>query len=381
VRIDELMEHAVYLDHNATTPVRPEAAEAVVAALALTGNPSSVHRHGRMARRLVEDARERVAALVGAEVAEVVFTGGGTEANALAVRGAGRSRVLVSSIEHVSVLDAFESAEPIPVDGDGIVDLDALEAMLAAEDVPALVSVMLANNETGVVQPVAAVAALARRYGALAHCDAVQAPGRIVVDMKALGVHMMSLSAHKIGGPAGAGALIVADEVPLAATVRGGGQERRRRAGTENVPGIAGFAAAAEAAGAVEDAARMARLRDRLERGVRELVPATKIFGSGVPRLPNTSCFAMPGVASEVQVMALDLGGIAVSAGSACSSGKVAPSHVLRAMTADDECAACALRVSFGRTNIDQDVDRFLEVWGRLYARLGSAARARAPAA
>ena len=381
MRIDELMEHAVYLDHNATTPVRPEAAEAVVAALALTGNPSSVHRHGRMARRLVEDARERVAALVGAEVAEVVFTGGGTEANALAVRGAGRSRVLVSSIEHVSVLDAFESAEPIPVDGDGIVDLDALEAMLAAEDVPALVSVMLANNETGVVQPVAAVAALARRYGALAHCDAVQAPGRIVVDMKALGVHMMSLSAHKIGGPAGVGALIVADEVPLAATVRGGGQERRRRAGTENVPGIAGFAAAAEAAGAVEDAARMARLRDRLERGVRELVPATKIFGSGVPRLPNTSCFAMPGVASEVQVMALDLGGIAVSAGSACSSGKVAPSHVLRAMTADDEYAACALRVSFGRTNIDQDVDRFLEVWGRLYARLGSAAHARAPAA
>jgi len=375
------MEHAVYLDHNATTPVRPEAAEAVVAALALTGNPSSVHRHGRMVRRLVEEARERVAALVGAEVAEVVFTSGGTEANSLAVRGAGRNRVLVSSIEHVSVLGAFEGAERIPVDGDGIVDLDALEAMLAAEDVPALVSVMLANNETGVVQPVAAVAALARRYGALAHCDAVQAPGRMIVDIKALGVHMMSLSAHKIGGPTGIGALIVADEVPLAATVRGGGQERRRRAGTENVPGIAGFAAAAEAAGAVGDAGRLARLRDRLERGVRELVPATRIFGSGAPRLPNTSCFSMPGVASETQVMALDLGGVAVSAGSACSSGKVAPSHVLRAMRVEDEHAACAVRVSFGWTNVDQDVDRLLDAWGSLYARLGSGVQTQAPAA
>jgi len=378
------MEQAVYLDHNATTPVRPEAAEAVVAALALTGNPSSVHRHGRMARRLVEDARERVAALVGAGVAEVVFTSGGTEANTLAVRGAGRSRILASSIEHVSVLDALESVEPIPVSGDGLVDLDALEAMLAAEDVPALVSVMLANNETGVVQPVAAVAALARRYGAFAHCDAVQAPGRIVVDIEALGVHMMSLSAHKIGGPTGIGALIVADEVPLAATVRGGGQERGRRAGTENVSGIAGFAAAAaaaEAAGAVGEAARLARLRDRLERGVRELVPATRIFGSGAPRLPNTSCFSMPGVASETQVMALDLGGVAVSAGSACSSGKVAPSHVLRAMKVEDEYAACAVRVSFGWTNVDQDVDRLLDVWGSLYARLGSGVQTQAPAA
>ncbi len=375
------MEHAVYLDHNATTPVRPEAAEAVSAALALTGNPSSVHRHGRMARRLVEDARERVADLVGAEVAEVVFTSGGTEANALAIRGAGRSRVLVSSVEHVSVLGAFEGAEQVPVDGDGIVDLDALEAMLAAEDVPALVSVMLANNETGVVQPVAAVAALARRYGAFAHCDAVQAPGKIAVARKELGVHMMSLSAHKIGGPSGAGALIVADEVPLAATVRGGGQERGRRAGTENVPGIAGFAAAAETAGTLEDAARIARLRDRLERGVRELVPATRIFGSDAPRLPNTSCFSMPGVSSETQVMALDLGGVAVSAGSACSSGKVAPSHVLRAMKVDDEHAGCALRVSFGWTNVDHDVDRLLEVWGSLYARLGSAAHAQASAA
>jgi len=375
------MEHAVYLDHNATTPVRPEAAEAVAGALVLTGNPSSVHRHGRMARRLVEDARERVAALVGAGVAEVVFTGGGTEANALAVRGAGRSRVLVSSIEHVSVLDAFESAEPIPVDGDGIVDLDALEAMLSASTVPALVSVMLANNETGVVQPVAAVAALARRYGALTHCDAVQAPGRIGVDIKELGVHMMSLSAHKIGGPTGIGALIVTDEVPLAATVRGGGQERGRRAGTENVSGIAGFAAAAEAAGAGDDTASLARLRDRLERGVRELVSATRIFGWGAPRLPNTSCFSMPGVASETQVMALDLGGVAVSAGSACSSGKVAPSHVLRAMRVEDDHAACAVRVSFGWTNVEQDVDRFLDVWGSLYARLGSGVQTQAPAA
>jgi cysteine desulfurase len=209
----------------------------------------------------------------------------------------------------------------------------------------------------------------------------VQAPGRIAVDMKGLGVHMMSLSAHKIGGPAGVGALIVADEVPLTAMLRGGGQERGRRAGTENVPGIAGFAAAAEAAASFGDGEKMARLRDRLERGVRELVPATRIFGSGAPRLPNTSCFSMPGVAGETQVMALDLGGIAVSAGSACSSGKVAPSHVLRAMKADDEHAACAVRVSFGWTSVDRDVDRLLDVWGGLYTRLGCGAQIQAPAA
>lgn len=353
----------------------------MTAALALTGNPSSVHRGGRMARRLVEDARERVAAVVGAEMGEVVFTSGGTEANALALRGAARGRILVSAIEHVSVLDASENSEQIPAGNDGVVDLNALEALLAAGDVPALVSVMLANNETGVVQPVAAVAELGRRYGALIHCDAVQAPGRIAVDWKALGVHMLTLSAHKIGGPQGVGALIVADEVALAATMRGGGQERRRRAGTENVPGIAGFGAAAESAGRLDDAPRVERLRDRLEHGVRELAPGTRVFGSGAPRLPNTSCFAMPGVTSEVQVMALDLGGIAVSAGSACSSGKVAPSHVLKAMKVDDEQAACALRVSLGGSNLNQDVDRFLEVWGSLYARLGSVAHARAPAA
>ncbi|MGF1641615.1 MAG: cysteine desulfurase family protein [Rhodospirillales bacterium] len=375
------MAHAVYIDHNATTPVRPQAAAAVMAALASTGNPSSVHRHGRLVRRLVEDARERVAALVGAAPEAVVFTSGGTEANALALRSTGRPRVLVSAVEHASVRDAVETAEVLPVDGDGVVDLEALAAMLASTAVPALVSVMLANNETGVLQPVAAVAAVARRFGALVHCDAVQAAGKVAVDVRHLGVHLLALSAHKIGGPAGVGALIVEDGVALAPQRRGGGQERGRRPGTENVSGIAGFGAAAEAATAAADGARLARLRDRWERGARELAPAAAIFGEGAARLPNTSCVAMPGVAAETQVMALDLAGISVSAGAACSSGKVVASAVLRAMNVDETLAASALRVSFGWTSVEDDVDRLLEAWGGIYTRLGCDARARAPAA
>ncbi len=240
------MENTVYLDHNATTAVRPEAREAVARALAVTGNPSSVHGSGRTARRLVEDARDAVAALVGADPASLVFTSGGTEANNLALRGlAKRTRILCSAVEHTSVLSAMDGFVEIPVDGDGVVDLGALETLLAGEDEPALVSVMLANNETGVLQPVADVAALAHVHGALMHCDAVQAAGKMAIDLESLGCDLMSLSAHKIGGPPGVGALVVTsgveDDGPLIPILRGGGQERVRRAGTENVSGIAGF--------------------------------------------------------------------------------------------------------------------------------------------
>ncbi len=361
---------AVYLDHNATTPVRPEAAAAVAAALDLTGNASSVHRFGRLVRRKLEDAREAVAALIGASAERIVFTSGGTESNNMALSGAGRGRLLVSAGEHDSVLHAAPGAERIPLTRDGVVDVAALAALLARETAPALVSVMLANNETGVIQPVARVAEVAHGRGALVHCDAVQAAGKIPVDMAALGVDLLSLSAHKLGGPQGVGALAVAEGLDLAPLLRGGGQERRYRAGTENIPGIAGFGAAAELARrGLERMAGLARPRDHLERRLRARAPEITIYGAGAARLPNTSCFAVPGLAAETQVIALDLAGIAVSAGSACSSGKVAPSHVLRAMGASEAEAGSAIRVSLGWDSDPADIERFLEAWSALYSR------------
>ncbi|MFQ5765291.1 MAG: cysteine desulfurase family protein [Rhodospirillales bacterium] len=359
------------MDHNATTPVRPEAQAAVMEALALVGNPSSVHGPGRAARRIVEDAREKVAELVGWEPSGVIFTGGGTEANNLAVRGSDRGRVLASAVEHVSVLDATPKVEEIPVDESGVVEVEALDSMLSAGGAPALVSVMAANNETGVLQPVAEVSAVAGRAGALMHCDAVQAAGKMEVDLSALGADMVTLSAHKIGGPAGVGALVIANDAPVAPMIRGGGQERRRRAGTENVAGIAGFGAAAEAALAgLSDFARLAEWRDRIEARLAERAEI-KVFGSGTPRLANTTCLTMPGVAAEAQIIALDLLGVAVSAGSACSSGKVEPSHVLQAMGADKAEAATAIRVSLGWDTAEQDIERFISAWAEVRAKMG----------
>ncbi len=372
------MGNSVYLDHNATTPLRAEARDAMACALDQLGNPSSVHGFGRAARRIVEKARGRVAALVGAGSGfDVVFTSGGTEANNTALRGGGRQRILVSAVEHPSVLQAVPDAELIPVDGDGVVDLDALARLLAADDTPALVAVMLANNETGVIQPVARVAEVARAHGASVHCDAVQAAGKVPVDIEALGVHMLSLSAHKLGGPLGVGALVVTRDVALKPLVRGGGQEKGLRAGTENAPAIAGFGAAADAARAgLESFARLGRWRDRLESRLREVAPAVRIHGARTDRLPNTSCFGLAGTAAEVQVMALDLSGVAVSSGSACSSGRVSKSHVLEAMGAAD--AKSAIRVSFGWTSEEHELDQFLEAWGALYARIGAAGAAAA---
>ena len=363
------MRRPTYLDYNATTPVRPAVAAAMAEVLTAVGNPSSVHGFGRAARARLETAREQVAALVGARPAQLMFTSGGTEANNLALTGARRERVLVSAIEHDSVLKAA-AAETIPVDRRGVVDLAALERLLATRPESSLVAIMLANNETGVIQPVAEAARIAHEHGALFHCDAVQAAGKIAVDFNALGVDLMTVSAHKLGGPAGVGALIVADHVPLTAQQRGGGQERGRRAGTENLAGIVGFGAAAEIAAAEPGAvAKLADLRDDLERRAMTALPGAIIFGRDAPRLSNTTCLALPGLSSEVQVMALDLAGVAVSAGSACSSGKVQPSHVLRAMGADAATAGSAIRISLGWGSTAEDVDRFLEAWCALAAR------------
>jgi cysteine desulfurase len=365
-----------YLDHNATSPLRPAAFGAMAEALRAGGNPSSVHAAGRKARAIVERGRRDVAALVGALPAEVVFTSGGTEANNMAIGGAGRPCLLVSAVEHDSVLNAAPGSARIPVDGNGVVDLGALERLLAQLDEPVLVSVMLANNETGVVQPVADVVRLARRADALVHCDAVQAAGKMPVDLHGLGVDYLSLSAHKFGGPTGAGAVVVRSGAPFVGDRRGGGQEARRRAGTENVSGIAGFGAAA-----VEATAGLAErgLRDRLETALTAY--GAKIFGAGAPRVPNTTCVGMPGVKAETQVMAFDLAGVCVSAGAACSSGKVQRSAVLSAMGVEDAMAETAIRISLGWNSHAEEIDRLITAWRDLYIRVTQsdmAARAQA---
>jgi cysteine desulfurase len=357
-----------YLDYNASAPVRPEVALAIAAALGRTGNPSSVHRAGRAARAVLEDARAAVAALVGAPAEAVVFTSGGTEANNQALQSVSGAR-LVSAIEHDSVLAAAPEALRIPVDGDGVIDLARLAELLATVR-PALVSVMLANNETGVIQPVRELVACARRHGALVHCDAVQAAGKIPMDVKDLGVDLMTLSAHKLGGPQGVGALLLGPGIEPAALHRGGAQERRWRPGTENLPGIVGFARACELAAAdTEWRQRVGALRDRLEAAIAAIAPEARVLGAAAPRVANTSCLTMPGVGNQTQLIDLDLAGIAVSAGSACSSGKVGPSHVLAAMGVAAEEAQTAIRVSLGWASTASDVDRFVAAWSRLYAR------------
>lgn len=365
------MTERAYLDWNATAPLRPAAREAFAAALERVGNPSSVHGEGRAARALIEQARGEVAALVGADARNVLFTSGGTEANALALSPTLGERLLVSAIEHPSVLAggrfAPTSIARIAVDADGIVDLAALDAALA-NGARALVSIMAANNETGVIQPVAAAAEIVHRYGGLLHVDAVQAAGRMPIDIKTLGADLLTLSAHKIGGAKGAGALITRDDIHLDPLIRGGGQERGARAGTENVVGTAAFGAAASATRAQLSAevTRMAAQRVRLEAGIRAATPDAVIFGSAVERLPNTTLVAIPGGKAETLVIAFDLDGVAVSSGAACSSGKVAPSHVLAAMGVAPDLARGAIRVSLGHTTAESEIERFLIVWKRL---------------
>jgi cysteine desulfurase len=370
-----------YLDWNATTPLRPEAEEALLDALSLLGNPSSIHAEGRAARRIVERAREKVAALVGAQPGNVFFTSCGTEANMLALtpaieiagRSTPRDRLLMSAIEHSSVRTggrfARRAIEYVRVTPDGLVDLQALADAVAETSSP-LVSLMHANNETGVVQPVAEAAAIVHAADGLLHVDAVQSAGRIECDIRALGADLMTLSAHKIGGPKGVGAMVRRNEnvhfpEPL---IHGGGQERGLRAGTENVAGIAGFGAAATAASGqcAAEVEPMRALRDLLESGLKAISPDAVIFGAAAERLPNTTLFAVPGMAAETAVIAFDLEGIAVSSGAACSSGKVQPSHVLAAMEVSPALVRGGVRVSLGWATTGSDVERFLAAWRKL---------------
>jgi cysteine desulfurase len=362
-----------YLDHNATSPLRPESLSAMTHALTVSGNPSSVHANGRAARAIVEEARERVAALAGAKAEQVIFTSGATESNNLALFGAAEgslgdesriTRVFVSTIEHNSVLVAADRLAErfpwirvahLPVTTNGVIDLEALRVALREGKGRALVAIMAANNETGMVQPVAEISNLAREAGALLLVDAVPAAGKMTLDFSLC--DYMTLSAHKLGGPQGVGALIVADGAPLAPQLVGGGQQKGLRAGTENLSGIAGFGAAAQSLRDAEgERARLAHLTDHFELALKRAIPEAVVFGEGFKRLCSTTCFAVPGVTAETALIGLDLDGVMMSSGSTCSSGKVAVSHVLLAMGVDEALAACALRASFGWSSTMNDV-------------------------
>jgi cysteine desulfurase len=351
------MSNAIYMDANATTPPSAAALAAAEAALRVTGNPSSVHGFGRAARGLVDRARAQVAQLVGAKAENVIFVAGGTEANNLALASRGARPLIVSGIEHESVLKPAQAvgARILRVQRNGQVDLDDLAAALREAGRPAFVSIMLANNETGVIQPLREAAALVHASGGLLHCDASQAPGRIALDLSELGADLLTLSGHKMGGVLGVGALVLKGDLAIAPMLIGGGQEKFRRAGTENVPAIAAFGAAAEEARTLAHAACMAALRDRLEAQLAEF--GIEALGKNAPRLPNTACVAVAGKSSETLVMALDLAGYAISAGSACSSGKVKPSHVALAMGCGEEISKSAIRISLGWWNTEAEVD------------------------
>jgi len=370
-----------YLDHNASSPLRPAARAAMLAALDTIGNPSSVHAEGRRARAIIDTAREQVAALVGAKPSEVVFTSGATEANNC-VMAAGWKTICVCAIEHDSVLAAARTCGAkviaLPASQDGVVDLQCVAEQLAqaaSGGARALLSVMMANNETGVIEPVAAAAALVREHGLSLHVDAVQGPGRLPVNFAALGADTLVISAHKLGGPRGVGALIVRDGVNLPALIKGGGQERRRRGGTESVAGIAGFGvAAAEVAREVDAVARIQALRDKLEAGVMATTPNAIIVGRDAARIANTSCIAVPGKAAETLVIRLDLEGVAISAGAACSSGKVGANSVLEAMGLGADIVRSAVRVSLGPQTGEDDIAAFLAAWQKVAGRAALAA-------
>lgn len=372
------MKNRIYLDYNASTPLRPESRAAILSALDVpersAHNASSVHSFGRAGRKIVEDARAQIAALVNAPSAQIVFNSGATESNNTIIRHFEtqfpEEAILVSAIEHPSILESSSRLEKIPVDSRGQVDAGWLETRLGKTPKVSLVSVMMANNETGAIQDVPEIAKIAHRHGALFHCDAAQALGRISIDLTNSSIDFLSFSSHKIGGPQGVGALVttLCGQTPV--LLRGGGQEKGARAGTENVAGIAGFGAAAKAAMENMDAsARLAALRDHMEARLLEISPELVIHAKDAPRLPGTSFFSLPGVKSETMMMALDLEGIALSNGSACSSGRVKASHVLRAMGADESAATSALRISGGWATTQSDIDGFLDIWETLYKR------------
>jgi cysteine desulfurase len=351
-----------YLDHNATSPLRPQVKASMIAAMEVDGNASSVHGEGRAARKLLSDAREKLGFWFGCLPQMITFTSGGTEANNMALRGVEVERILVSAVEHHSVLAAAKASgkavEIIPVDKSGRVELSALEKMLAGPQ--ALVSVMIANNETGVIQHTDEISKRVHAAGSLLHVDAVQAVGKRQVNFGLLGVDMMTVAAHKVGGPTGIGALIIRDGLVVEPLLHGGGQELRRRAGTENLVNIAGFAALAD-----EPQLDTYELTDMLEAELEDVT----IFSDGVERLCNTTNFAMPGMNAETLLMNFDLEGVALSSGSACSSGKVAASHVLSAMGISAELSKAAIRISLGWNTTDEDINHFISAWRKISKR------------
>ena len=360
---------AIYLDCNATTPLRPQALAKMQEWLSIPANPSSAHSFGRVAKKQLEDARKTIAEAISAWPNEVIFTGSGTEANVTILRGFPERRLLVSSIEHSSILKSVENTGVgyIPVDNNGLINIEKLDAMLAENQQPALVSVMLANNETGVIQPISEVAAICKKHGALLHSDAVQALGKYPVDFSLLGADMLTISAHKCGGAVGAAALVIKNNLRIKPLITGGGQELGRRAGTENIAAITAFAAAVEAI----DLEHMQKLRvwlDEMEAQMQEV--GGIIFGKDASRLPNTVCVAMPRVGNEIQLIDFDLNGYAVSAGSACSSGRIEKSHVLLAMGVSTELASCAIRISVGWNTMQDEIKKFTQSWMKLAGRL-----------
>ncbi|MBU0799578.1 MAG: cysteine desulfurase [Alphaproteobacteria bacterium] len=360
-----------YLDYNSTTPLKPAVLALVCATLAEVGNASSVHGYGRAARKRVEDARAQVAALAGVKSTQVVFNSGATEGNNTVIKHFKGQRVLISAIEHPSVRESAPDAERIPVTADGIVDLAALKAMLDNGPAPALVSVMMVNNEVGTIQPVAEIAKMVKDKGALFHCDAVQAAGKMPLNMHQTGADFMTLSAHKMGGPQGTGALIIGPCGIAPHMISGGGQEKRQRAGTENIAGIAGMGRAAELALAEMDQyIAVGALRDHLEAAMKATAPTMFVNGAGAPRSPNTANICLPGVDAQTMLMTLDLEGFAVGSGSACSSGTMKPSPVLLAMGVPEDRARSSLRISLGWDTNAADIDNFLQAWQRLCARL-----------
>lgn len=370
----------IYLDHNATTPMRPEIIDLVTTIMQNVGNASSVHDYGRQARQYIETAREQVAALCAVTSDQVVFTSGATEAINTVLSGYRDQRVLISAIEHPAVIAAAPQAEIIPVTSDGLVDIDAYEAMLNDGAPPALVSIMMVNSETGVIQPIAELAKLAHDVGALFHSDTVQAAGRMDISFDKLGVDFMNLSAHKFAGPQGVGALITRDGIDIPRFMLGGGQEKNCRAGTHNTAGIAGMGLAAEYAFKnISHYIDIQKLRDDMERQIGEIVDQASrpsacghgvvIYGQSAPRVGNTTNVGLAGMPAQTQMMALDLDGIAVSSGSACSSGSFKASHVLTAMGATDDEAKSALRISLGWNTTSDDIDQFLNSYKKIIER------------
>lgn len=364
----------IYLDHNATAPMIPQVIEEMARVMRAGGNPSSVHSVGRNAKAILETSRRTIGRMINCRPQKIIFTSGGTEANNIALTATKVNHLIISAAEHDSILSLKENfnnrLDILVLDEKGYVSPDQLRSCLEKAPDNTLVSVMLANNETGVIQNIQQLAEITHQAGALIHTDAIQALGKVPVDFRELGVDMMSLSAHKIGGPQGSGVLIAQEKIEISPLILGGGQEVGRRPGTENLAGIAGFARAVSLVPQnLQKMANVALLRDHIEHEIQLFAPDARIFGSQANRLPNTSVIMMPDVSSETQVMAFDLAGICISAGSACSSGKVKPSHVVLAMGGSREQALSTIRVSLGRDSTEQDIEAFIAVWKKLYDR------------